>query len=80
MTEERAMDDGVERLRGKLRDAVDLIRRSGGGVVFEKFPGALQEEPPPDEPADGPDDVVDAVDALAETLAQLEAPAWRTPS
>jgi hypothetical protein len=87
------MDDGAERLRGELRDVVDLIRRSGGGVVFEEFPGALQEEPRPDRPADGvdtsrvrmapdtaaaaPGALIDAADELAMTLAQLHATAWR---
>jgi hypothetical protein len=87
------MPGGVERLREQLRDAVELIRRSGGGVVFERFPGALQEEPLSDEPADGIDarrghvppdagvaahcSLVDAADELAETLAQLEATPWR---
>jgi hypothetical protein len=99
MGEERAkttaMDHGVERLRGELRDAVELIRGSGGGVVFEEFPGALQEEPPPGVLADGTDAspvrvapdataaahrvLIDAADELAETLAQLDATAWRTP-
>lgn len=89
-----AMDDGAERLRGELRDVVDLICRSGGGVVFEEFPGALQEEPRPDRPAEGVDasrvrmapDVaaaahgalIDAADELAATLAQLHATAGRT--
>lgn len=86
--ETTAMPGSVERLRGELRDAVELIRRSGGGVVFEKFPGALQEEPASDELADGNDAspgrvapdaagaahraLIDAADDLAETLAQLE--------
>src|ERR1051326_5103715 len=85
---------GVERLRGELRETVDLIRRSGGGLVFETFPGALQEAPPSDAPIGGgdatgvrrvaPDAVatahralIDAADALAETLAQLDSTGWR---
>ena len=87
------MPDGVERLRGRLRDAVELIRRSGGGVMFERFPGDLQEEPLSDELADGVDTgrgraapdpaaatqraLVDAADELADTLAQLERTAGR---
>ena len=97
MSEDRAktavMDDSVERSRGELRDAVDLIRRSGGVVVFEAYPGTLQEEPSLDGPADGVDagqipaasdaaatahgSLIDAADALAETLAHLEATGWR---
>ena len=91
--ETTAMPGSVEQLRGQLRAAVELIRPSWGGVVFEKFPGALQEQPPPDELADGVDAsrvgetldaaaaahraLVDAADELAETLAQLEGTAWR---
>ena len=32
------------RLRGELSDLLDLIHRAGGGVVFEEFPGALDED------------------------------------
>src|SRR4029450_9748982 len=90
-TKTTAMDEGVERLRGQLHDAVELIRRSGGGVVFERFPGALEEEPQSEESADevvakrvgtastasAHRSLIDAADDLAETLAQLEGTAWR---
>jgi hypothetical protein len=33
----------AERLRGELSDLLELIRRAGGGVVFEEFPGDLEE-------------------------------------
>jgi hypothetical protein len=33
-----------ERLRGELSDVLDLIRRAGGGVVFEEFPGAPEDD------------------------------------
>jgi len=97
MSGERAettvMPDGLERLREQLREAVEVIRRSGGGVVFEGFPGALQEESLSDElpeRVDGgrgpvaPDPaaaahraLVDVEDEVAETLGQLEGTAWR---
>jgi hypothetical protein len=83
----------LEQLRGQLRDTVELVRRSGGGVVFERFPGALQEESRSDDAADGVDasrvgtapdaaaaahrSLVDAADDLAETLARLEGTGWR---
>jgi hypothetical protein len=41
--EETAMAEVAERLRGELSDMVELIRRTGGGVVFEEFPGDLEE-------------------------------------
>jgi len=91
MIERRAdtgMDDGAQRVRRELRDTVDLMCRTGAGLVFEEFPGALQEKPPPGGAAEtdgsrvratldtaiGPYYSLLAVaDALAETLAQLEA-------
>ena len=84
--ETTAMSGGIERLRGQLRDAVELIRRSGGGVVFERFPGALQEDLLSDGVTDGVAAgrapvasgaatahraLVDAADDLAEALAEL---------
>jgi len=86
-----AMSGDVERLCEQLRTVVAAIRRSGGGVVFETFPGALQAESPSDErdlsPGGGratPDAaiaaqraLVDTADQLADTLAQLEGTAWR---
>ena len=41
--EEPAMAAIAERLRGELSDTLELIRRAGGGVVFEEFPGDLEE-------------------------------------
>jgi hypothetical protein len=90
--ETTATSGDVARLCAQLRNVVEAIRRSGGGVVFETFPGALRAEPPSDEidrfsPRRGhaaPDvaaaqrALVDAADELAETLAQLEGTAWRT--
>ena len=36
------MRENVERLREELSDLLTLIRRVGGGVVFEEFPGAFE--------------------------------------
>jgi hypothetical protein len=87
-----AMDDGAEWVGRELRVAVDLICRSGGGVVFEEFPGALQEMPLSEAGGEaaadgtraawGPDVaaprlLLAAADTLAETLAQLDAVARR---
>jgi hypothetical protein len=38
-----AMAETAERLRGELSDVLELIRRAGGGVVFEEFPGDREE-------------------------------------
>ena len=38
------MRENVERLREELSDLLTLIRRVGGGVVFEEFPGAFEEQ------------------------------------
>jgi len=91
--ETTAMPGGLERLLEQLGEAVEVIRRSGGGVVFEGFPGALQEEPlsdelpgrvdagrgrvAPDAAAAAHRALVDVADELAETLGQLEGTAWR---
>jgi hypothetical protein len=83
-----AMDDGDERVGRELRVAVNLICRSGGGVVFEEFPGALQQTPAPgadggaeeswtraarDPDAAARDVLLASATALAETLARLDA-------
>lgn len=95
MSEQRAdtaMDDDTQRVCRALRATVDLICRSGGGVVFEEFPGAFQEKPLPPGAADGMDAsrapaapdaagthhaLLAAADALAEALAKLDATAPR---
>ena len=66
-----ATDDVVQRVRRELRDTVDLICRSGGGVVFEEFPGALQEPPPA---AVVHPSLLAAAEALAELRRQLPLP------
>jgi hypothetical protein len=78
MTNERAdkaMADITEQLSLELSVTVDLIRRLGGGVVLEEFPGAPQEtalEPR----ASTQFALIDAADALGETLGRLDATAW----
>lgn len=82
---------GVARSREQLRDAAELNLRSGG--VFERCSGAPQEEPllndradmidarpgrvVPDADAAGLGALLAVADELTETLAQLEATAWR---
>lgn len=50
--EEPSMAEIAERLRGELRDMMELIRRAGGGVVFEEFPGDLEDNTLQPEEAD----------------------------
>ena len=86
-----AVDDGAQRVHRALRDTVDLCCRSGGGIVFEEFPGALQEPPSSPDAANGTDasrarpasdpagtgvrELLAAAEGLAETVAQLDATA-----
>jgi hypothetical protein len=35
----------VERLRQELSGLLDAIQCAGGGIVFEEYPGALEEDP-----------------------------------
>jgi len=82
--EEPAMAESGERLRGELSDTLELIRRAGGGVVFEEFPGDLEENAPqPDEAGAGRAGeareascvtqrmLIDEANRLAETLDRL---------
>ena len=82
--EESGMGESAERLRGELIDKLELIRRAGGGVVFEEFPGDFEEDALQ---ADGPDAgraaeareascatqrmLIDEANRLAETLDRL---------
>lgn len=64
-----------ERLRGELSDVLGLIRRAGGGVVFEEFPGALEDASPADS-LDGNNSAVrraliEKANRLAETLERI---------
>jgi len=40
------MDEIRKRLEQELNNAVDRLRRMGGGVVFEEFPGAVGDNTP----------------------------------
>lgn len=66
------MAEIVERMHGELSDLLNLIRGMGGGVVFEEFPGALEEN------AEGQDTssvtqrgLIDEANKLAEALERL---------
>ena len=77
------MADDAERLRGELSEMLELIRLSGGGVVFEEFPGDLEEDVLPAEADAGRADeardasratqriLIDEANRLAETLDRL---------
>ena len=66
------MRKSEEQLRGELRDVLDLIRRAGGGVVFEDFPGALEDvsraEAAGDDTSAPRRSLIDEADKLAEAL------------
>jgi hypothetical protein len=75
--------ENAERLRGELSDVLELVRRAGGGVVFEEFPGDLEENILPAEADVGRAGeaqdasratqriLIDEVNRLAETLDRL---------
>jgi hypothetical protein len=68
--------DFSERLRGELSGLLDVIHQAGGGVVFEEFPGSLEEDTSSAEPLDGEssaarDALIGEANRLAETLEQL---------
>ena len=77
------MAENAERLRGELSDMLDLVRRAGGGVVFEEFPGDLEADVLPAEADAGRADeardasratqriLIDEANRLAETLDRL---------
>ena len=66
----------AERLRGELSGLLEVIHRAGGGVVFEEFPGALEENARDGETLDGESSAVrgaliEEANRLAETLERL---------
>jgi hypothetical protein len=66
----------AERLRGELSGLLDVIHRAGGGVVFEEFPGALEEDTRGAEPVDGESSaarraLIEEANKVAETLERL---------
>jgi hypothetical protein len=68
---EAGMTGIEERLRGELSDVLDLIRRAGGGVVFEEFPGALEIDPMDDSSSAVRLALIDEANELAETLDRI---------
>jgi hypothetical protein len=60
-----------EQMRGELSDVLDLIRRAGGGVVFEEFPGALETDPVDDHSSAIRLALIDEANKLAETLERI---------
>jgi hypothetical protein len=82
--EESSMAEIAERLRGELSDMLELIRRAGGGVLFEEFPGDLEDNALQPEEADAgrageareascvtQGMLIDETNRLAETLDRL---------
>ena len=69
------MGENTERLREELRDTLELVRLAGGGVVFEEFPGDLEDDVPPAETLAGC--AGQAPDARLETQRKLIAEANR---
>jgi hypothetical protein len=63
------------RLRGELRDVFDRIRRVGGGVVFEEFPGAFEDAsnggPTDDDGSATRRALIDEANKLGETLERI---------
>jgi len=53
-----------ERLRGELSTVLDGIRRAGGGVMFEEFPGAIED-------LGNRRALIERADDLAETLERI---------
>jgi len=69
------MTETEGRLRGGLSDVFDLIRRAGGGVVFEEFPVAFEDASKPDPTGDNSSAIrralIDEANGLAETLERI---------
>lgn len=78
-----ALAENAEQLRGELSDTLELVRLAGGGVVFEEFPGDLEEDVLPVEAESGRAGeardtsvatqrrLIDEANRLAETLDRL---------
>ena len=70
------MMEFAERLRGELRGLLEVIHRTGGGVVLEEFPGALEYDSRGAEPVAGESSAVrgaliEEANRLAEMLERL---------
>ena len=66
-----------ERLRGELSVMLDRIRGAGGGVMFEEFPGAIEDldggDPTEDDRSATRRALIERADDLAETLERIPA-------
>jgi hypothetical protein len=64
-----------ERLRGELGDVLEVIRRAGGGVVFEEYPGAFEDVSEADPIADRSSAIrralIEEANNLADTLERI---------
>jgi len=64
-----------ERLRGELSTVLDGIRRAGGGVMFEEFPGAIEDlggaDPMEDDRSASRRALIERADDLAEPLERI---------
>ena len=64
-----------EGMRGELSEVRELIRQAGGGLVFEEFPGALEDVPRMDPTGDDRSPMrralIEQADRLAETLERM---------
>ncbi len=64
-----------EGMRGELSEVLELIRQAGGGLVFEEFPGALEDAPRMDPTGDDRSPMrralIEQADRLAETLERM---------
>ena len=64
-----------EQLRGELSAVLDRIRGAGGGVMFEEFPGAIEDlggsDPPEDDRSVTRRALIERANDLAETLERI---------
>jgi len=64
-----------EGMRGELGEVLELIRQAGGGLVFEEFPGALEDVPRMDPTGDDRSPMrralIEQANRLAETLERM---------
>ena len=64
-----------EQLRGELSAVLDRIRGTGGGVVFEEFPGAIEDvggaDPTRDDRSATRRALIERANDLAETLERI---------
>jgi hypothetical protein len=64
-----------EQLRGELSAVLDRIRGAGGGVMFEEFPGAIEDlggsDPAEDDGSATRRALIEQANDLAETLERI---------